>query len=288
MCQRLDVVDQRRPPEISHLRGERRPEPRHRPAALHRLEHRRFLARDVRARSDHELERAPVEEPRDPELLDCVQQPTLRCRVLLAQVDVSLFGLGEAHRDQDALDEEVRPKLHDVAVLDRPRLTLVRVDDDVARSGLARDRLPLDARREPGAAEAGDARSLELSDDRGLSQASLAGARARLAPRSRRGSRRGGRARSPGRRSSNASPRGRSRRLSSVRARGRSGRDRRPRSRRDVARADRERRSSRTRAPCRCGARPPVPAGTNRRTRPRAPLRAGCSCGRRGRPKARE
>ena len=60
----------------------------------------------------------------------------------------------------------MRAELHDVAVLDRPRLALVGVDDDVARPGLPVHRLPLDPRREAGAAEPRDPGGLELLDDR--------------------------------------------------------------------------------------------------------------------------
>ena len=59
----------------------------------------------------------------------------------------------------------MRPELHHVAILDRPRLALVGVDDDVARAGLARDGLPLQAGREAGAAVAGEAGRLQLLDD---------------------------------------------------------------------------------------------------------------------------
>ena len=56
-------------------------------------------------------------------------------------------------------------QLQHVAVLDRPGLALVRVHDDVARAGLARDRLPLDPGREAGAPVAREARRLQLLDD---------------------------------------------------------------------------------------------------------------------------
>jgi len=59
----------------------------------------------------------------------------------------------------------VRAELHHVTVLDRPRLALVGIDDDVARRRLARDRLPLDPGREPGASVAGQTGRLQLLDD---------------------------------------------------------------------------------------------------------------------------
>ena len=59
----------------------------------------------------------------------------------------------------------MRPELHHVAILDRPGLALVRVDDDLTRARLAGDGLPLDPGREAGAAVPGESRGLELLDD---------------------------------------------------------------------------------------------------------------------------
>ncbi len=283
MRERLDVLDQRRAPEVPDLARERRLEPRHRSPALHRLEHRRLLARDVRAGADDELERQPVEQPRGAKLVERLLESRARRCVLLAEVDVALGRLERPHREHRRLEHEMRPELHHVAVLDRPRLALVGVHDDVARARLARDRLPLDPGREAGAAVAREPRRLELVDDPLERRHARGEARARRAPRSPRASRRRRRARPPARRSSSASPRGRSRRRASSRARDRSGRGRRPRSLPASTRAARARRSSRTPARCRRERRPSAPAGTSRRRRPRAPRRAGCSCGRRAR-----
>ena len=126
MDERLDVVDQRRPAEVALLRREGRPQPRHPAAALHRLEHRRLLAADVRAGADDDVHVQPA-------LGDRLVQAGARGRVLLAEVDVCLVDLAEAHRRDQALEQEVRPQLHHVAVLDRPGLALVRVDDHDAR-----------------------------------------------------------------------------------------------------------------------------------------------------------
>ena len=156
MCERLDVVDERRAAEVPDLRRERRAQARHRAPTLHRLEHRGLLARDVGARADHELQRATLEEAGGAQLLDRAREPLSCSRVLLAQVDPAVLRLREPHRDDDALEEEVRPQLHDVPVLDRPRLALVGVDDDVPRAWLVAHRLPLDPRREAGASEARD------------------------------------------------------------------------------------------------------------------------------------
>ena len=209
-----------------------------------------------------------------------------RGRVLLAEVDVALGRVEHPHREHRRLDHQMRPELHHVAVLDRPRLALVGVHDDVARARLARDRLPLHAGREAGAAVSGEPRRLQLLDDP-LERRQLAQEReaaARLVVRERRVA--GAEPDRRARRSSRGSPPGRSRRRASSPARGRSDRGRRPRSRRASARAARARRSSRRQARCRRERRRSEPAGTSRTRRPRAPRRGGCSCGRRARPRA--
>ena len=88
-----------------------------------------------------------------------------RRRVLLPEVDVALVGLREPHRDLDPLDEQVRPQLHDVAVLDRPGLALVGVHDHDARAGVVAHGRPLPEGRESGAAVADEPGGLELGHD---------------------------------------------------------------------------------------------------------------------------
>ncbi len=182
----------------------------------------------------------------------------------------------------------MRPELHHVAVLDRPRLALVRVDHDEPRARLARDGLPLDPGREAGAAVPGEPGRLELFDDalraaagsQQLETAARRVVRERLVPLSE-----------PDRRPvvrRMRHRRGRSRRRASAPGRDRSGRGMRPRSPLACSRAARVPRSSRRSARCRREeSHPPAPAGTSRTRRPRAPRRAGCSCGRRARPTAR-
>ncbi len=79
-------------------------------------------------------------------------QASTRRRVLLAEVDVRLVRLAEAHRRLEPLQEELRAELHHVAILDRPRLALVGVDDHDARAGLLADGSPFSPGREAGAA----------------------------------------------------------------------------------------------------------------------------------------
>ena len=150
----LDVVDQRRPREVALLRGERRAEARHPAAPLHRLEHRRLLPADVRACAHDELDVQPARGDR-------LTQARTRGGVLLAQVDERVVGLAEAHRCRDALEQELRAQLHHVAVLDRPRLALVGVDDHDAGRGLGANGRPLAEGREAGAAHPGQAGGLE-------------------------------------------------------------------------------------------------------------------------------
>ena len=165
MRERLHVVDEGRTPEIPDLGRKRRTEPWHRATALHRLQHRRLLACDVRAGADHEPERAPFQEPGGTKLLDRLYQPATRGRVLLAEVDEAIGRLRELHRNQHAFEEEMWPELHHVPILDRPGLALVRVDDDVTGAWLAGDCLPLDPGREARSTVSGERRRLELLDD---------------------------------------------------------------------------------------------------------------------------
>ena len=154
MRERLDVVDQRRPREVALLRGEGRPQARHPAPALHRLEHRRLLAADVRAGADDELDVQPAGGDR-------LAEARTRGRVLLAQVDERVVGLAEAHRRRDSLEQQLRAQLHHVAVLDRPRLALVGVDDHDARRGLGADGRPLAEGREAGAPHPGETGRLQ-------------------------------------------------------------------------------------------------------------------------------
>ena len=136
------------------LRGERRLQPRHSAPALHRLQHRRLLAADVRARADDELDREAA-------CRDGSAQPLARRRVLLAEVDVRFVRPAEAHRRLEPLQQELRPELHHVSILDRPRLALVGVDDHDAWACLTPHGVPLDVGGEACAAHTGQAGRLE-------------------------------------------------------------------------------------------------------------------------------
>ena len=191
--------------------------------------------------------------------------------------------LGEGIAISDAFDEQVRAQLHDVAVLDRPRLALVGVH--ARRAGLAR------ARRPPTCARWGSrrrrsrrARRLQLLDD-ALRRRRVRRALEAAAPRSPRASRRACRARAPAvvRRMTD----GLADLVACHRDRAssqcpRHGTSTAPAGSGAPSRAQSHTGPVQTRGPCRAAG-----AGTSRTTRPRAPRRGGCPCGRRARPRAR-
>ena len=163
--QRLDVLDQCRSPEVPDLARERRLQPRHRSPALHGLEHRGLLARDVRTGADDELERQSVEQARGAKLVERLLESRARCCVFLAEVDMTFGRIERPHCEHRRLEHEMWPELHHIAVLDRSRLALVCVHDDVARAGLARDRLPFHPGWEPSAPVPREPRRLQLFHD---------------------------------------------------------------------------------------------------------------------------
>ena len=91
---------------------------------------------------------------------------------------------GRVRGDRDRLDERERVLLHEHAVLERPRLRLVGVADEVVRArGLLRDRLPLQPGREGGAAASEERRRLHELDDALRAELARARERAELAVR---------------------------------------------------------------------------------------------------------
>src|SRR5439155_5816043 len=95
--------------------------------------------------------------------------------VFAADVDEARRAADRARRDQHALDQRVRVTLEQVAVLERPRLALVGVDDEVHGPGVGlRNERPLRAGREARAAEPAEVRGLDVLDDgRGLHRLGL-------------------------------------------------------------------------------------------------------------------
>ena len=190
--ERLDVVHDRRLAEEADLDRERRLVARLAAVALDRLEERRLLAADVRARADAQLDVEREARAHDvvaeqavlARLRERVLEPRVRERVLRAHVDEAVLAAGRVRGDRHRLDERERVALHQDAVLERPRLRLVGVADEVVRlRRLLRDGLPLRAGRERGAAAA---EQLRLRRPRAATPSGRARARA-AARRSRRG-----------------------------------------------------------------------------------------------------
>ncbi len=152
--ERLHVVDQRRLHVQPRNGRERRPRARLTPLALERIEHRRLLAADVRAGAAMDDDLDVAEHAGGAGLLDRRLEHLVLGQVFAADVDEDVPGLDRVRRDQAALDEAMGNPAHDLAVLERARLGLVRVGDDVARSAApigAGNEAQLPAHREPGA-----------------------------------------------------------------------------------------------------------------------------------------
>ena len=165
--QGLDVVDQRRRRVQPGDRRERRPRPRLAAVALERLEERGLLAADVRAGAAMEDEGDVAEQACVAHLVGSRLQHLVLGRVLAADVDEDVLRPDRVRRDQAPLDEPVRDPAHDLAVLERSRLGLVGIRDDVRR--LARhlrrlDEAELAPHREAGAAPAAEGRRRDLLD----------------------------------------------------------------------------------------------------------------------------
>ena len=166
---RLDVVDQRRRCVDAGDRRERRFGARLAALALKRFEQRRLLAADVRARAPMDDDLDLAEDAGLVRLVDCALQRFVLGGVLAADIDVHVPRLDRVRRNQAALDEPVRNLQHDLAVLEGPRLGLVRVDGDVDRlRDLVgrRDEARLAPGREERAAAAAEIRRDQLLDDR--------------------------------------------------------------------------------------------------------------------------
>ena len=136
--------------------------------ALERLEQRGLLAADVGAGTAVQHDRHTAEQVLPAaELLERRAEHLVRAVVLAAQVDEDVMRLVRVGGDQAALEEAERDALHDLAILERARLGLVRVDDEVVR---LRQRLrlgdeaPLATGRESCAAAAAEVAGHQLLD----------------------------------------------------------------------------------------------------------------------------
>jgi hypothetical protein len=161
VAERLDVVHRGRAgPQPCHRR-ERRLVARLRPLAFERLEQRGLLARLVGAGAavhvdlavEPAAEDVAPDQARCPRLLDRPLEHVLDVQELAADVDVGGARADRVAADETSLDQEVRVALHQQVILERARLALVGVADDVFRlRRLLVDELPLEPGREAGAA----------------------------------------------------------------------------------------------------------------------------------------
>src|SRR6185436_6951432 len=110
-----------------------------------------------------EHDRDTVEEVRRARLVERGAEDLELVQVLAADVDEDVGGADRVRRDEAALDQAVRHREHDLAVLERARLGLVGVDDEVRRlAGALREEARLLAHREARAAAAADVRGEQL------------------------------------------------------------------------------------------------------------------------------
>ncbi len=113
-------------------------------------------------------EDVPAEIPRPARLLQCRLETMERFVMeLAAHVVVSDRRADGVTGDGHTLDQRMRIEAQDVAILEGPRLALVRVADEITLSGggLLHE-APLQARREPRATTATQTGTLDLVDDR--------------------------------------------------------------------------------------------------------------------------
>ena len=125
-----------------------------------------LLAADVGARPAMEDDRHATQQLRFAHFVERVAQELELVQVLAADVDEDALALDRVCGDQATLDQPVRDPEHDLAVLERARLRLVRVHDQIGR--LSRplcEEARLATRREEGAAAAAQAGVEDLLHD---------------------------------------------------------------------------------------------------------------------------
>ena len=162
MCERLDVLHERRPPAHTALEGPRRREGRLQRSAVEVADEGGLLAPQVAGpnRRDADAQLVPV---------------ALADRALEGAVDVGRVcgdaddRIARAHRRggrDDAVQDEVRRAAQQHAVLRAHRLGFDAVRDEHLRAAPARHRGELARHREPGAAAPEDPRAIGRVDDR--------------------------------------------------------------------------------------------------------------------------
>src|SRR5262249_29958469 len=143
--------------------------------AFERFDQPRLLAADVSARAAMHVDFAVKARAKDvlpeealrPRLRECLLENLRALRKLTADVDVSEVRIDREARDHHALDELMRVLMDDVAILERPRLRLVRVADEICRlRPPALDEAPLRPARKPRAPTPTQPGLLHLLHDR--------------------------------------------------------------------------------------------------------------------------
>ena len=104
-------------------------------------------------------------EPGGFELRHLAEQDLADERIFVAQIDVDRPRLDRPRGDEHAFEKAVRVALEVVAVLERPRLALVRVHRHQPRTFIAAYDAPLPSGREPGPAQTAQAGGVELRGD---------------------------------------------------------------------------------------------------------------------------
>ena len=174
VAERLDVVHRGRAVVQPFDRGKRRLDPGLGALPLERFDERGFFAGFVGAGAamdeDVAVEAAAVnvlpQMPGPIRLGQRALERLLHVQELAANVDVGDRRANRIAADGAPFDQQVRVALHQHVVLERAGLALVGVAGDVLRLGrVLEDELPLQARREAGAAAAAQARRLHLLDD---------------------------------------------------------------------------------------------------------------------------
>src|SRR6266540_845382 len=167
----LDVVDDGGVAARPLAGGEGRLDLRPPLLPLERRQEPGLLAADIRAGAavDHDVEVESgtldvlAEEPRLVGFLDRAVHDPPRLHVFAPDIDEAQVRADGARRDDHPLDHGVRVPLHQVAVLEGPRLALVGVDHEVLRiRGAFRNESPLHARRKGRAAQPAQVGLLDL------------------------------------------------------------------------------------------------------------------------------
>ncbi len=180
LAQRLDVVHHCRLPSITDADRKRRANPRHAALAFERFEQRRFLAADIGASAEVNVDlevttrlatqrlsqEAALSAPRE----ICTQRRQ-QVRIFAAQVEQALAGTDRQTRDTHAVENQVGIAGEQHAILEGAGFAFVGIADHVATGVLALAfrpacRLPLDLGGETGSPASAQIGSLHFRKHR--------------------------------------------------------------------------------------------------------------------------